>query len=99
MRRRPTLAEAQAERARRDAQPPRERPAERPPVTVIRPVCGIDHAAEETLGSTFRLAYPAYEIIFCVSDPADPVALLVERLIAANPDRPARLLAALMASS
>jgi ceramide glucosyltransferase len=70
-----------------------DRPAERPPVTVIRPVCGIDHAAEETLGSTFRLAYPAYEIIFCVSDPADPVALLVERLIAANPDRPARLLA------
>ena len=29
VRKRPTLAEAQAERARRDAQPPRERPAER----------------------------------------------------------------------
>lgn len=63
-----------------------------PPVTIIRPVCGIDHAAEETLGSTFSLAYPAYEIIFCVSDAADPVVPLVERLIAANPGRPARLL-------
>ena len=37
-------------------------------------------------------AYPAYEIIFCVSDAADPVVPLVERLIAANPGRPARLL-------
>ncbi len=74
--------------------PRRQGPAaERPPVTIVRPVCGIDHAAEETLGSTFGLSYPAYEIIFCVSDAADPVVPLVERLIAANPGRPARLLA------
>jgi ceramide glucosyltransferase len=67
--------------------------AARPPVSIVRPVCGIDHAATETLESTFHLSYPVYEIIFCVSDAADPVVPLVERLISANPGRPARLLA------
>ena len=44
------------------------------------------------LASTFALAYPHYEAIFCVASPADPVIPLVERLIAAHPAIPARLL-------
>ncbi len=63
-----------------------------PPVTLIRPVCGLDHAVEETLASSFTLDHPEYEILFCVADRRDPVVPLVERLIASHPDRPARLL-------
>ncbi|HEY1542010.1 MAG TPA: ceramide glucosyltransferase [Xanthobacteraceae bacterium] len=63
-----------------------------PPVTIVRPVCGIDNFVEETLASTFALDYPAYEIIFCVAHPRDPIVPLARRLIAAHPLVPARLL-------
>jgi ceramide glucosyltransferase len=62
------------------------------PVTVVRPVCGLETYSEETLGSGFRLAYPHYELIFCVARATDPIVPLVERLIAANPGVPARLI-------
>jgi ceramide glucosyltransferase len=69
--------------------PPR---AGTPPVTVVRPLCGLDPYCEETLVSTFALDYPSYEIIFCLADGGDPVAPLVRRLIDAHPEIPARLL-------
>ncbi len=40
-----------------------------PPVTIVRPVRGLDHAAERTLGSAFRLDYPEYEILFASPTP------------------------------
>ena len=60
-------------------------------VSVVRPVCGLENCIEETLRSTFRLAHPRYEILFCVASAHDPVIPLVERLIAEDPVR-ARLL-------
>jgi ceramide glucosyltransferase len=63
-----------------------------PPISIVRPVCGLDHAGDRTLGSTFKLRYPAYEILFCVADQGDPAVPLVERLIAEHPGIPARLL-------
>ncbi|MFD2184140.1 ceramide glucosyltransferase [Rhodoplanes azumiensis] len=63
-----------------------------PPVTIVRPVCGIENFIEETLASTFRLDYPTYEILFCVASPADPVIPVVEALMARHPTVPARLL-------
>ena len=54
---------------------------------MVRPVCGLDNFCEETLESSFRLDYPAYEIIFCVARANDPVLPLVQRLIARHPDR------------
>ncbi|PIK72315.1 ceramide glucosyltransferase, partial [Methylobacterium frigidaeris] len=62
------------------------------PVTVVRPVCGLETYSEETLGSGFRLAYPNYELIFCVARATDPIVPLVERLIAMHPGVPARLI-------
>lgn len=62
------------------------------PVSIVRPVCGLETFSEETLRSAFRLDYPAYEIILCAADAADPVIPLVERLIAEHPAVPARLL-------
>lgn len=63
-----------------------------PPVTILRPVCGLENRLDETLGSTFHLDYPTYEVIFCVAREDDPVVPLVRRLIAANPQVPAQLL-------
>ena len=72
---------------RRAAPPPGS-----PPVTIVRPLCGVDNFVEETLASTFRLDYPEYEINFCLAGGDDPVAPIVRRLIATHPEVPARLL-------
>jgi ceramide glucosyltransferase len=63
-----------------------------PPVSVLRPVCGIDNFATETLASSFGIDYPDYEIIFCAARADDPVVAVVRRLILAHPDVRARLL-------
>jgi ceramide glucosyltransferase len=76
-------------RARTKLLPPPRDPA---PVTIARPVCGVDNFARETLSSTFGLDYPDYEILFCVARDDDPVVGLVRELIAAHPGQRARLL-------
>jgi ceramide glucosyltransferase len=63
-----------------------------PPVTLVRPLCGIDNFGAETLGLSFALDYPHYEVIFCVAKIDDPVAVIVKRLIATHPGTRARLL-------
>ena len=63
-----------------------------PPVTIVRPVCGVDNFVAETLASSFRLDYPRYEIIFCVAQARDPVVPIVRALMAAHPHVAARLL-------
>ncbi len=62
------------------------------PVTLIRPVCGVEAFSWETLGSSFTLDYPAYEIVFCVARADDPVSAIIHRLIEAHPQVEARLL-------
>ena len=71
--------------------PTRGRP-DRPGITILRPVCGLESQLEETLTSTFGVDYPAFEILFCVAVPSDPAVPLVQRLIAAHPNVAARLL-------
>jgi ceramide glucosyltransferase len=68
-------------------------PKDPPPVTIIRPVCGIDNFIETTLRSTFVLDYSNYEILFCAASPRDPVVALVNSLITEHPNVPAKLLA------
>lgn len=63
-----------------------------PPVSLVRPLCGIDNYAADTLSSTFALDYPHYEILFCVASAKDAVVPLVKALMAENPSRAARLL-------
>jgi len=67
-------------------------PADHQGVSIIRPVCGIENFADETLGSGLVLDYPHYEVLFCVAQASDPAVPKVRRLIAAHPDVPARLL-------
>jgi ceramide glucosyltransferase len=71
---------------------PLRAPARAPAVSLVRPVCGLENYVEETLASAFALDYPRYEIIFCVALAHDPVVPTVRRLMAANPQVPARLL-------
>jgi ceramide glucosyltransferase len=63
-----------------------------PPVTIVRPVCGIDNFVEDTLASSFALDHPRYEIVFCVAQARDPAVPTVRALMAAHPHVRARLL-------
>ena len=69
-----------------------KRSFDRPPVSLVRPLCGIDNYAAETLRSTFELDYPCYEILFCVASAKDPALPLVKSLIATYPKAAVRLL-------
>jgi ceramide glucosyltransferase len=63
-----------------------------PPVTLIRPVCGLDAAERATIASTFALRGRDLEILFCVAEPADPVIPFLEGLIIQHPQVRARIL-------
>lgn len=63
-----------------------------PPISLVRPLCGIDNFAADTLRSTFDLDYPRCEILFCVASAKDPVVPLVEALMAERPEAGAKLL-------
>jgi ceramide glucosyltransferase len=63
-----------------------------PPVSLVRPLCGIDNYAADTLRSTFALAYPRCEILFCVASAKDPVLPLIESLLAEHRQAGAKLL-------
>jgi len=63
-----------------------------PAVSIVQPLCGVDAFSRDTLASIFALDYPNYEIVFCLADAGDPIAPLVRRFMADNPQRPARLL-------
>jgi ceramide glucosyltransferase len=49
-----------------------------PPVSILKPIRGLDPDARENLASFCRLDYPEYEIVFCV-DPDDEAVLAVLR--------------------
>ena len=67
-------------------------PHEAPPISLVRPLCGLDNFVEPTLRSGFELDYRSYEIIFCVAHARDPVVPTVQRLIDEHPHVRARLL-------
>lgn len=54
-----------------------------PPVSVLKPIRGLDPDAYENLASFCRLDYPKYEILFCV-DPDDYAVLSVLAKLTAN---------------
>jgi len=67
----------------------RARPVPRatPPVTVLKPVCGLDPELYENLRSFCEQDYPDYQVLFGVADADDPAVPEVRRLLADYPDR------------
>ena len=63
-----------------------------PPVSLLKPVRGVDFASYENYESFCLQDYPDYEILFAVNDALDPAVPLIRRLIAAFPARQIRLL-------
>jgi len=51
-----------------------------PPVTILKPLCGAEHELYECLRSFCDQAYPDFQIVFGVSDSADPAVEVVARL-------------------
>lgn len=62
-----------------------------PPVTVLKPLHGMEPLLEECLESFFRQDYPAYELIFGARTGSDPALAVVESLRRKYPDIPARI--------
>jgi len=61
------------------------------PISVLRPLAGLDEGLEENLRSYFRQDYPEFEIIAGVRTAEDPAAEVFERVRAEYPQIPARL--------
>ena len=66
-------------------------PQSLPPVTILKPLKGVDPEIYEGFRSHCMQDYPEYEIIFGVSDPADPAVASVEQLQRKFPERSIRL--------
>jgi ceramide glucosyltransferase len=58
-----------------------------PPVTILKPLCGIEPETYECLRSFCDQAYPEYQVVFGVSDSNDPVLDIVYRLQQEFPQR------------
>lgn len=62
-----------------------------PPVSILKPIKGLDPELAENLRSFCRQDYPEYEVLFGVADPADPAVPAIRQVLAELPQTTARL--------
>jgi ceramide glucosyltransferase len=63
-----------------------------PPVSILKPLHGLEPRLEQNLESFFRQDYPAFELIFGMRSDADPALAVVERLRRRYPQVPAKVI-------
>jgi ceramide glucosyltransferase len=71
----------------RFAAAPAPMPAARPPVSVLKPLCGVEPLTEQALESFFLMDYPDYQLVFGVQSETDPVLAVLAQLRARHPAR------------
>ncbi len=62
-------------------------PSSYPPVSILKPLCGVEPLTELALESFFLIEYPDFQLVFGVQTPTDPVLAIVEKLRARYPAR------------
>jgi ceramide glucosyltransferase len=72
------------------ARPPALRSME--PISILKPLAGLDEGLESNLRTFFELDYPVFEILFAVRDESDPAVEVVQKLQRQFPHIPSRLL-------
>ena len=70
----------------------RRLPEYTPPVSLLKPVHGVDFASRINFESFCRQDYPKYEILFCVNDMEDPAVPLLRQAIKDFPGCSIRIL-------
>ncbi|HYP06298.1 MAG TPA: bacteriohopanetetrol glucosamine biosynthesis glycosyltransferase HpnI [Bryobacteraceae bacterium] len=71
---------------------PSPMPGPLPPLSVLKPLAGLDLGLESNLRTFFTQDYPSYELLFAVRTQDDPAVPVVRRLQAEYPHVPSRLL-------
>ena len=67
-------------------------PAYTPPVSLLKPIKGVDFGSFENFSSFCHQNYPKYEILFATNDENDPAVPLIRRLEAKYPALHIRLI-------
>jgi ceramide glucosyltransferase len=62
------------------------------PVSILKPLAGLDLGLESNLRTFFEQDYADFEILFAVREPEDPAVAVVEKLQGEYPEIPSRLL-------
>lgn len=62
-----------------------------PPVTLLKPLCGMEPNLRANITSFFDQKYPAFEIIFGTRDPNDPALAIVEEVRRLYPSVPVKI--------
>jgi ceramide glucosyltransferase len=62
-----------------------------PPVTIMKPMRGLDRQTYQNIASFCQQDYPQYEVLFGVDDDHDPVIPVIQELMRGFPGLPIRL--------